>query len=76
MDERTESGMRTEHTRIWLMAILVGVGVGLTWPLPLGGALLAVVASFGFVISWEAEFGGAVMTEVVRARKAPSPEGP
>jgi hypothetical protein len=41
------------------MAILVGVG--LTWPLPLGGALLAVVASFGFVISWEAELGRAVM---------------
>ena len=66
--------MRTEHSRIWLMATLAGVG--LTWPFPLGGALLAVVASFGFVISWEAEFGGAVMTEVVRERKAPSPDCP
>jgi hypothetical protein len=47
--------MRTEHSRIWLIAILCGVC--LTWPLPLGGALLAVAASFGFVISREAELG-------------------
>jgi hypothetical protein len=51
--------MRNQHSRIWLMVILCGVG--LTWPLPLGGALLAVAASFGFVISWEAELGQAVM---------------
>ncbi|MDQ1518604.1 MAG: hypothetical protein QOE80_4434 [Actinomycetota bacterium] len=54
--------MRTEHSRIWLLAILCGVG--LTWPLPLGGALLAVAASFGFVISWEAELGPDVTTPV------------
>lgn len=54
--------MRTEHSRIWLMAILVGVG--LTWPLPLGGALLAVTASFGFVIAWEADLGATVLTPV------------
>jgi hypothetical protein len=58
--------MRTDHSRIWLMALLVGVA--LAWPLPLGGVLLAVVASFGLVISWEADLSGAVM--------APAPSEP
>ena len=49
--------MRTDHSRIWLMTLLVGAG--LSWPLPLGGVLLAVVASFGLVISWEAEMNAA-----------------
>jgi hypothetical protein len=65
--------MRTEPSRIWLMAILVGVG--LTWPLPLGGALLAVAASFGFVIAWEAELGGTVvMTPAVTEPVRPAEE--
>jgi hypothetical protein len=38
------------------------VGVGLLWPLPLGGALLMVAASFGLVIAWEPQLTGAVMT--------------
>lgn len=54
--------MRTEYSRIWLLVILVGIS--LTWPLPLGGALLAVGASFGFVIAWEAELDATVSTPV------------
>jgi len=52
--------MRTDHSRIWLVTLLVGAG--LSWPLPLGGVLLAVVASFGLVISWEAGMSQGVMT--------------
>ena len=71
--------MRTNHSRTWLMALLVGVG--LAWLLPLGGALLAVVASFGFVISCEAELSGAAMKPAsiepvrpTRAEKGPTVE--
>jgi hypothetical protein len=33
--------------------IALSLGVGLLWPLPLGGALLMVTAAFALVISWE-----------------------
>lgn len=52
--------MRTDHSRIWLITLLVGAG--LSWLLPLGGVLLAVVASFGLVISWEDEMSRGEMT--------------
>jgi hypothetical protein len=54
--------MRTDHSRTWLLTLLVGAG--LSWPLPLAGVLLAVVASFGLVISWESEMTRGVMTPV------------
>ena len=37
--------------RISLLALLLGMG--LLWPLPLGGAVLMVAATFALVISWE-----------------------
>ena len=52
--------MRT-HSRIWMMALLLGAG--LSWPLPLVGILLAVVASFCLVIAWEGETSGAPLEE-------------
>ncbi len=39
--------------RISLLALLLGMG--LLWPLPLGGAVLMVAATFALVISWEEE---------------------
>jgi hypothetical protein len=54
--------MRTGHSRIWLITLLLGAG--LSWPVPLGGVLLAVVASFGLVISWEDELSRGEMTPV------------
>jgi hypothetical protein len=61
-----EFGMRTDHSeptvrhRTLLMTLLLGVG--LLWPLPLGGVFLMVAASFGLVVAWEPELTGAVMT--------------
>jgi hypothetical protein len=54
--------MRTGHSRIWLITLLLGAG--LSWPVPLGGVLLAVVASFGLVISWEDQMSRGEMTPV------------
>jgi hypothetical protein len=44
---------RKRRDRASLIALLLGVG--LLWPLPLGGALLMVAATFALVISWEEE---------------------
>jgi hypothetical protein len=44
---------RKRRVRITLIALLLGVG--LLWPLPLGGALLMVAATFVLVISLEEE---------------------
>ena len=52
--------MRTDHSRLWLMTLLLGAV--LSWTLPLGGILVAVVASFGLVISWEDEMSRGEMT--------------
>jgi hypothetical protein len=34
--------------------VLLLLGAGLLWPVPLGGALLLVTASVGLAIGWEA----------------------
>ena len=62
--------MRTDHSRIWLMTLLLGAA--LSWPLPLGGILLAVAASFGLVISWEAGMSQGEMTPVPVAPAVPA----
>ena len=59
--------MRTDHSRIWLMTLLLGAA--LSWPLPLGGVILAVAACFGLVISWEA---GMSHSEVMPVPAAPA----
>ena len=59
------------HSRTSLIALLVGVG--LLWPLPLGGAVLMVVASFGLVIAWETELARAVLTPTLIGPAVPRP---
>jgi hypothetical protein len=57
--------------RTFLLALLVGVG--LLWPVPLGGALLMVAASFGLVISWDNELTGVVVASALVEPVAPRP---
>jgi hypothetical protein len=38
-----------------LMLLMLLLGAGLLWSMPLGGALLLVTASIGLAICWEAE---------------------
>jgi len=59
------------RNRTFLLALLVGVG--LLWPVPLGGALLMVAASFGLVISWENELTGVVVAPTLVDPVAPRP---
>ena len=59
------------HNRALLIALLVGVG--LLWPLPVGGALLMVSASFGLVISWETDLSGAALTPALVEPVVPRP---
>jgi hypothetical protein len=49
--------VRKLRARTTLIALLLGVG--LLWPLPLGGALLMVAATFVLVISLEEELDDA-----------------
>jgi len=49
---------RKVRLRTALIALLLGVG--LLWPLPLGGALLMVAATFVLVISLEEELDAAL----------------
>ena len=51
--EGVTAAHRKLRLRITLIAFLLGVG--LLWPLPLGGALLMVASSFMLVISLEEE---------------------
>ena len=51
--EGVTAAHRKLRVRITLIALLLGVG--LLWPLPLGGALLMVASTFMLVISLEEE---------------------
>jgi hypothetical protein len=75
-----ESGMHLHHRHeigrangALGMALLVGMG--LLWPLPVGGALLMVTAGFGLAILWETELGEPVPSPALVEPATPRREG-
>lgn len=54
---------RREDRRVPKRALhmMLIVGVGLLWPIPVGGALLMVTAGFGLAILAETELGEALV---------------
>lgn len=62
---------RKLRVRITLIALLLGVG--LLWPLPLGGALLMVASTFMLVISLEEELDAGPPATLIRAPNSLAP---
>jgi hypothetical protein len=55
--------------------MMLVVGLGLLWPVPLGGVLLMVTAGFGLALVAETELGGSVLTPARIESAIPRPEG-